>query len=161
MTAPAIGLSSPFASSPSQQPSQQPSMLHTAPPAVTTPSPPQLTAASTMTDDSDRPFVFYPEYEEALVPPPPPLFAPHSTAAPHSAAARYWSMAGGDYSHVVNPVIAPGLLLNGYVVHSAYSLPCRRSHATGRCLRERAEPLIAEQGGVLTRYLTLLFLQLP
>ncbi|KAI9456825.1 hypothetical protein BJY52DRAFT_1187660 [Lactarius psammicola] len=57
------------------------------------------------TDDGDKPFIFYPEYE-ALVPPPPPFFAP--TQATH--VAQYWQTASADYSHVLNPAVSPGLL---------------------------------------------------
>ncbi|KAH9961896.1 hypothetical protein BC827DRAFT_1155102 [Russula dissimulans] len=111
MTAPAVGSSFSFVS-------QQSSAFHTTPPAVAAPvpaPPPQLTAASASasmtTDDGDKPFIFYPEYEESLVPQPPPLFAPLSTTAAHPATvAHYWPTAGGDYSHILNPVIAPGLL---------------------------------------------------
>jgi hypothetical protein len=110
MTAPAVGSSS-FVS-------QQSSVLHTTPPAAAAPAPaPSLlmaasAPASMTTDDGDKPFIFYPEYEEALAPPPPlPVFAPLSTAAAHPAtAAHYWSTASGDYSHILNPVIPPGLL---------------------------------------------------
>ncbi len=57
------------------------------------------------TDDGDKPFIFYPEYE-ALVPPPPPFFAP--AQATH--VAQYWQTASADYSHGLNPAVSPGLL---------------------------------------------------
>ncbi|KAH9012792.1 hypothetical protein EDB85DRAFT_2036675 [Lactarius pseudohatsudake] len=57
------------------------------------------------TDDGDKPFIFYPEYEAALVPPPPFFASP--TQATH--VAQYWQTAGVDYSHFLNPAVSPGL----------------------------------------------------
>ncbi|KAN0133509.1 hypothetical protein V8E53_008677 [Lactarius tabidus] len=73
------------------------SAQHTAPP--TTPA----------TDDGDKPFIFYPEYEHALVPPP-PLFASLSAPAQETHVAQYWQTANEDYSHSLNPAVSPGLL---------------------------------------------------
>jgi hypothetical protein len=102
---------SPFASQPSAP-------LPTPPPPASAPAPP--------TDDGDKPFIFYPEYEEALIPPPPPLFTqlsapthqPTATAtttttaaaAANHMAAHYWPTASADYSHILNPAVSPGLL---------------------------------------------------
>ena len=63
-----------------------------------------------VTDDGDKPFIFYPEYE-ALVPPPPPLFASLSAPAQDTHVAQYWqTAASADYSHFLNPAVPPGLL---------------------------------------------------
>ncbi|KAI0299976.1 hypothetical protein B0F90DRAFT_566876 [Multifurca ochricompacta] len=79
----------------------QSSALHTPPSSALSPT--------TATDDGDKPFIFYPEYEEALIPPP-PLFTPHSAATQPMHVAQYWSTASTDYSHILNPAVSPGLL---------------------------------------------------
>lgn len=58
------------------------------------------------TDDGDKPFIFYPEYEAAVMPPPPPFFASPAQA---THVAQYWQTAGMDYSHFLNPAVSPGL----------------------------------------------------
>jgi hypothetical protein len=102
---PTVG--SPFASQPSAP-------LPTPPPPASAPAP--VSAPAPPTDDGDKPFIFYPEYEEVLIPPPPPLFtrlsppAHQSTAAANHVAAQYWPTANADYSHILNPAVSPGLL---------------------------------------------------
>jgi hypothetical protein len=112
-TASAVG------SSPSFVP--QPSALHTTHPApvvapVPAPAPiatiPILTQAQApapMTpDDGDKPFIFYPEYEDALGP---PLFPSVSVATQPAQMTQYWTTGSADYSQIVNPAaVAPGLL---------------------------------------------------
>ena len=62
------------------------------------------------TDDGDKPFIFYPEYEHALVPPP-PLFASLSAPAQETHVAQYWQTGNADYSPFLNPAaVSPGLL---------------------------------------------------
>ena len=59
-------------------------------------------------DDGDKPFIFYPEYEDALGP---PLYS-HASAAPQPAQmTQYWTTASVDYSQIVSPATAPGLVL--------------------------------------------------
>jgi hypothetical protein len=60
------------------------------------------------TDDGDKPFIFYPEYETLV--PPPPLFASLSEPAQDTHVAQYWHTASADYSHFLNPAVSPGLL---------------------------------------------------
>lgn len=62
------------------------------------------------TDDGDKPFIFYPEYETLA--PPPPLFASLSSPAQDTHVAQYWqTAASADYSHFLNPAaVSPGLL---------------------------------------------------
>ncbi|SRR6266851_405805 len=89
----------------------QPSAFHTTPPAVApapAPAPVLAQAPVPMTDDGDKPFIFYPEYEDALAPP--PLFPSLSAAAQPVPMAQYWTTANADYSHILNPALAPGLL---------------------------------------------------
>ena len=69
-------------------------------------APPTTPAA----DDGDKPFIFYPEYEHALVPPPSSLFASISAPAQETHVAQYWQTANADYSHSLNSAVAPGLL---------------------------------------------------
>ncbi|KAI9451596.1 hypothetical protein F5148DRAFT_1290035 [Russula earlei] len=76
-------------------------------------SQPQPLPPAPPADDGDKPFIFYPEYEEAIVPPPFPLFAPLSAAAQSATVAQYWQTSGGDYSHVLNPAVGPGLIRAG------------------------------------------------
>ncbi|KAF8261973.1 hypothetical protein EI94DRAFT_1744702 [Lactarius quietus] len=62
------------------------------------------------TDDGDKPFIFYPEYEHNLVPPP-PLFASLSAPTQETHVAQYWQTENADYSHFLNPAaVSPGLL---------------------------------------------------
>ena len=82
----------------------QPSAHHTTPPA-----PAPVPGPTPQTDDGDKPFIFYPEYEDALMPPP-PLFSPPSAAAQSAYVAQYWSTTSADYSHILNPAVSPGLL---------------------------------------------------
>ncbi|KAI0251615.1 hypothetical protein BJV78DRAFT_1209230 [Lactifluus subvellereus] len=82
----------------------QSSAHHTPPPA-----PAPVPVPTPTTDDGDKPFIFYPEYEDALIPPP-PLFTPLSAAAQPTHVAQYWSTASADYSHILNPAVSPGLL---------------------------------------------------
>jgi len=78
----------------------QPSALHTTPSA--------LAPSAPTTDDGDKPFIFYPEYEDTLMPQA-PLFAPLSAASQPTPMTQFWSTASADYSQVLNPA-APGLL---------------------------------------------------
>jgi hypothetical protein len=95
----------------------QPPVLHTTPPEVAAaavaaaPVMPQAQAPVPMTaDDGDKPFIFYPEYEDAVGP---PLFSAVSAATQPEQMAQYWTTASMDYSQIeiVNPAIAPGLVL--------------------------------------------------
>lgn len=100
--------------------------LHTAPPVVApAPVAPAL-AQAPMTDDGDKPFIFYPEYEDALVPQP-PIFPTLSAAAQPTQMAQYWTTASADYSHILNPAVTPGLLRANhpqvYDAVSAYNSP--------------------------------------
>ena len=97
--------------------------LHTTHPAVG----PAPVSQAPMTDDGDKPFIFYPEYEDALVPQPPP-FPSLSAAAQPTQMAQYWTTtASADYSHILNPAVAPGLLRANhpavYDAVSAYDSP--------------------------------------
>jgi hypothetical protein len=84
--------------------SQQPSVLHTTSSAVA-----PVAAAAPTTDDGDKPFIFYPEYEDALMPQA-PLFAPLSAAAQPTPMTQFWPTASADYAHILNPATTPGLL---------------------------------------------------
>lgn len=100
---------------------QQPA-LHASPPAAAVAPAPapvaplaaapvmaQAQAPSPMSvDDGDKPFIFYPEYEDALGP---PLFPHASAAAQPTQMAQYWTTASADYSQIVSPAVAPGLVL--------------------------------------------------
>ncbi|KAI0288590.1 hypothetical protein BC826DRAFT_1037139 [Russula brevipes] len=102
----------------------QPSTLHTAAPAAASQPAPGPAGVAPGADDGDKPFIFYPEYEEALVPQPPPLFTPLSAAAATQSAsvAHYWPTASADYSsHVLHPAAAPGLLRGN--PPSVYDMP--------------------------------------
>jgi hypothetical protein len=103
--------------------SQSSAPLPTPPPPAPAPAPAPVSAPAPPTDDGDKPFIFYPEYEEALIPPPPPLFtqlsapslqptvtATTTAAAANHVAAQYWPTASADYSHILNPGVSPGLL---------------------------------------------------
>jgi hypothetical protein len=83
----------------------QPSALHTTPSAIA-----PVPAPAPTTDDGDKPFIFYPEYEDALMPQA-PLFAPVSAAAQPTPMpmTQFWSTASADYPQILNPA-APGLL---------------------------------------------------
>ena len=59
-------------------------------------------------DDGDKPFIFYPEYEDALGP---PLFPQASASAQPAQMSQYWTTASTDYSQIVGPATAPGLVL--------------------------------------------------
>ena len=73
------------------------------PPSVIAPVP---VAATNTTDDGDKPFIFYPEYEDALVPQA-PLFA----ATQPTPMTQFWSTASATgYSDILNPAATPGLL---------------------------------------------------
>lgn len=75
----------------------------TGPPYVSQSSAQHMPPPAPATDDGDKPFIFYPEYE-ALVPPP-PLFTAQATHV-----AQYWQTTSADYSHVLNTAVSPGLL---------------------------------------------------
>ncbi len=81
--------------------SQPSTSLNTTPSAIA-----PVPASAPMTDDGDKPFIFYPEYEDALMPQA-PLFAPLSAATQPTPMTQYWSV---DYSHILNPAATPGLL---------------------------------------------------
>jgi hypothetical protein len=66
-------------------------------------------APAPTTDDGDKPFIFYPEYEDNALMPQAPLFAPLSVATQPTPMTQFWSTASADYSQVLNPA-APGLL---------------------------------------------------
>ena len=67
-------------------------------------------AAAPTTDDGDKPFIFYPEYEDALVPQA-PLFASLPAATQPTPMTQFWSTASAaDYSDILNPAATPGLL---------------------------------------------------
>ncbi|KAF8497775.1 hypothetical protein F5888DRAFT_1694820 [Russula emetica] len=88
------------------QPSAPSASLNTTP-SVIAPVP----VAAPTTDDGDKPFIFYPEYEDALMPQA-PLFAPLPAATQPTPMTQFWSTASAaDYSHILNPaVVTPGLL---------------------------------------------------
>ena len=79
------------------------------------------------TDDGDKPFIFYPEYEHALVPQP-PLYASLSAPAQETHVAQYWQTENADYSHFLNPAtVSPGLLRAN--PPSVYDIPMCESPA--------------------------------
>ena len=83
--------------------------LHSTPPAVApAPVAPVLSQAP-VSDDGDKPFIFYPEYEDAVMPQP-PLFPSLSAPAQTTQMAQYWTTGSADYSHILNSAVAPGLL---------------------------------------------------
>jgi hypothetical protein len=100
----------------------QPPSLHSTPPApavAPAPAPVAPLAAAPVlaqaqapapmsADDGDKPFIFYPEYEDALGP---PLFPHASAAAQPTQMSQYWTTASADYSQIVSPATAPGLVL--------------------------------------------------
>jgi hypothetical protein len=87
------------------QQQQQPSAMHMTPSALAPVQAPAPTA-----DDGDKPFIFYPEYEDALMPQA-PLFAPLSAAAQPTPMTQFWSTASAEeYAHILNPAATPGLL---------------------------------------------------
>jgi hypothetical protein len=76
-------------------------------PSVIAPVP--VTAPTT--DDGDKPFIFYPEYEDALVPPQAPLFASLPAATQPTPMTQFWSTAStAGYSDILNPAATSGLL---------------------------------------------------
>ena len=80
--------------------------LNTTTPSVIAPVP----AAAPTADDGDKPFIFYPEYEDALVPQA-PLFASLPAATQPTPMTQFWSTASGaEYSEILNPAATPGLL---------------------------------------------------
>jgi hypothetical protein len=80
--------------------------LNTAPSVIA----PVPIAAPNATDDGDKPFIFYPEYEDALVPQA-PLFASLPAATQPTPMTQFWSTASAaGYSDVLNPAATPGLL---------------------------------------------------
>ena len=88
-----------------QQQQQQPSAMHTTPSALA-----PVPAAAPTADDGDKPFIFYPEYEDALMPQA-PLFAPLSVAAQPTPMTQFWSTASAEeYAQILNPAATPGLL---------------------------------------------------
>jgi hypothetical protein len=92
--------SSSFVSQPSS------ASLNNATPSVIAPVP----AAAPTTDDGDKPFIFYPEYEDALMPQA-PLFASLPAATQPTPMTQFWSTASAaDYSDILNPAATPGLL---------------------------------------------------
>jgi hypothetical protein len=100
-----------FASQPSA------SSLNTTP-SVIAPVP----AAAPTNDDGDKPFIFYPEYEDALMPQA-PLFASLPAATQPTPMTQFWSTASAaeDYSHILNPAATPGLLRGDPT--SVYDMP--------------------------------------
>jgi hypothetical protein len=82
----------------------QQSALHTNPSAIA-----PVPAAAPTTDDGDKPFIFYPEYEDALMPQA-PLFAPLSAATQPTPMTQFWPTASADYAQILNPAATPGLL---------------------------------------------------
>ena len=95
---------------------QSSAALHTTP-RVVAPAP---------TDDGDKPFIFYPEYEDALVPQP-PIFPTLPAAAQPMQMAPYWTTASADYSHILNPAVTPGLLRANHpqVYDAVYDSPAQ------------------------------------
>lgn len=82
------------------------SLNSTTTPSVIAPVP----AAPPTTDDGDKPFIFYPEYEDALMPQA-PLFASLPAATQPTPMTQFWSTASGaEYSDILNPAATPGLL---------------------------------------------------
>ena len=80
--------------------------LNPPPPSVNAPVP----VPAPTTDDGDKPFIFYPEYEDALMPQA-PLFAPLPAATQPTPMTQFWSTASAaDYSQILNPAATPGLL---------------------------------------------------
>jgi hypothetical protein len=87
------------------QQQQQPSAMHTTPSALA-----PVPASAPTADDGDKPFIFYPEYEDALMPQA-PLFAPLSVAAQPTPMTQFWSTASAEeYAQILNPAATPGLL---------------------------------------------------
>lgn len=79
-------------------------------------------AAAPSTDDGDKPFIFYPEYEDALVPQA-PMFASLPAATQPTPMTEFWSTASAaEYSHILNPAATPGLL-RGSNPTSVYDMP--------------------------------------
>jgi hypothetical protein len=86
--------------------SQPSASLNTAPSVIA----PVPVAAPNTTDDGDKPFIFYPEYEDALVPQA-PLFASLPAATQPTPMTQFWSTASAaGYSDILNPAATPGLL---------------------------------------------------
>jgi hypothetical protein len=86
--------------------SQPSASLNNATPSVIAPVP----AAAPTTDDGDKPFIFYPEYEDALMPQA-PLFASLPAATQPTPMTQFWSTASAaDYSDILNPAATPGSL---------------------------------------------------
>jgi hypothetical protein len=87
-------------------------------PSVIAPVP----GAAPTTDDGDKPFIFYPEYEDALMPQA-PLFASLPAAPQPTPMTQFWSTASAadDYSHILNPAATPGLLRGDPT--SVYDMP--------------------------------------
>ena len=78
-------------------------------------------APASTADDGDKPFIFYPEYEDALMPQA-PLFAPLSVAAQPTPMTQFWSTASSaEYAHILNPAATPGLLRGNPT--PAYDIP--------------------------------------
>jgi hypothetical protein len=78
-------------------------------------------APASTADDGDKPFIFYPEYEDALMPQA-PLFAPLSVAAQPTPMTQFWSTASSaEYAHILNPAVTPGLLRGNPT--PAYDIP--------------------------------------
>ena len=78
-------------------------------------------APASTADDGDKPFIFYPEYEDALMPQA-PLFAPLSVAAQPTPMTPFWSTASSaEYAHILNPAVTPGLLRGNPT--PAYDIP--------------------------------------
>ena len=97
---------------------QQPSAPLSTNPSVIAPVP----AAAPTTDDGDKPFIFYPEYEDALVPQA-PLFVPLPAATQPTPMTQFWSTASATgYSDILNPAANPPGLLRGDPA-SVYDMP--------------------------------------
>lgn len=79
-------------------------------------------AAAPTTDDGDKPFIFYPEYEDALVPQA-PMFASLPATTQPTPMTEFWSTASAaEYSHILNPAATPGLVRGGNPT-SVYDMP--------------------------------------